>query len=251
LKPDRRTCRRERTKEMSKSTPFSKLSPRLPPRGKNRQWQQTLALPSRLECCCHGLVERKQAAAGYWVLDLGQNRALVTFGGLIELEAGSNESVAQLQALILLLNWLDRAGLQKRRIAVSLDSLAVYALLADRNRGRVPWAAGRFDELMVLLHEFSDLEFKLVDLSRNARAVQLAVEGYVNALERRRRARTRDVIPQLEPCGPHQYRVGDRYRVDLEAGTCTCPDFRRWHTGRFPIRCKHILAALELSAGER
>jgi uncharacterized Zn finger protein len=71
------------------------------------------------------------------------------------------------------------------------------------------------------------------------------LEGFLNRLERAEAILLEGRIHRVEGL-PHTYvaRGSERYLVDLERETCTCPDAAKGHT------CKHLLAALLLERGE-
>ncbi len=148
------------------------------------------------------------------------------------------------------MNWLIRQGLYRRRIVAHTDSVRIYELY-EQGTGERP--AQEFahrplaQELRELVKRFPQLTLKLISPQENRRAGQLAAAAYVAFQEDRRRERAAEVVDELQQVKAGIYLVGERYRVDLAAGTCTCPDFRRMHTERYPIRCKHLLAAQQES----
>jgi len=232
--------------------PFTKIPPALPPRGSRRDWREQLTLPHRLDLYGHGLVERRLATYGFVVWDVGENRMIMEHGRLIAEGAQATQALADHRALIEGVKWLIRQELHRRRITAFTDSALVYEhLMGDgpvSNQEYLPliWEARRAVE------QCSQLTLKLIPPHENGRAVQLAANAYVAAQEARRRQRASEVIPQLSLAQPGVYLVGDRYRVNLEAGTCTCPDFKQMHTQQYPIRCKHLLAASSLEkSGDR
>jgi hypothetical protein len=97
-----------------------------------------------------------------------------------------------------------------------------------------------------VIKRFPQLSLELISEKENQHAIQQAVAAYVAIQEERRRQRTGEVLRELFATQPGHFLVGNRYKVDLEAGTCTCPDFRRMYTDEYPIRCKHLLAAEQL-----
>jgi ribonuclease HI len=198
-----------------------------------------------LDLYVHGLVERKVATCGLLVWDVGENRLLLEHGRLIAEGKGVSSSFADQRALGEGLNWLIRQGLYRRRIVAFTDSVHIYELdeLNEQGAGERPLA----QELRELVKRFPQLTLKLISRQENRRAGQLAAAAYVAFQEDRRRERAAEVVDELQRVKPEIYLVGERYKVDLAAGTCTCPDFRRMHTERYPIRCKHLLAAQQES----
>jgi ribonuclease HI len=229
--------------------PFTKIPPSLPPRGSRRDWREQLALPNRLDLYGHGLVERRLATYGFVVWDVGENRMIMEHGRLIAEGAQATQALADHRALIEGIGWLVRQELHRRRITAYTDSALVYGHLmgegpvSDEENLPLVWEARR------AVDQCLQLTLKLISPHENSRAVQLAANAYVKAQEARRKERAAEVIPELSLAQPGVYMVGDRYRVDLAAGTCTCPDYRQMHTQQYPIRCKHLLAAISLEMG--
>ncbi len=227
--------------------PFTKIPPTLPPRGSRRDWRERLTLPIRLELYGHGLLERRIATYGFVVWDVGENRMIMEHGRLIAEGDQATQALADHRALIEGVGWLVRQGLHRRRIIAFTDSAVVYQYLmgegpvANEEHRPIVWETRR------AIGQCPQFTLKLIAPHENARAVQLAASAYVMAQEARRRQRASEVIPELTLAQPGVYLVGDRYRVDLESGTCSCPDFRQVHTQQYPIRCKHLLAAIALA----
>ena len=224
--------------------PYSRFPPTDPPRRSRSNWAAELSLPTRLELATHGLLERSIATYGFVVWDVGVNRFLVQHGSRI-VQQKVTQTDAHLYALIAGLKWLARQDLHRRRTVAWTESPRVYDQLVkdqparDENTRRLA-ELGREQ-----MRRFSQLELKMITPGSNQHASQLAAEAYVNAQEESRRRRVPAVLPDLTRVGDGVFRVGDRYTVDLNAGTCTCPDFHQMHTARFPIRCKHLLAAIQ------
>jgi hypothetical protein len=228
---------------MKNPTPFSRRSPKMPPRGKIREWRQELALPTRLEIYVHGLVERNIAAYGFWVWDVGENRLIISHGAVSDRGQGIRQEQADLQALTTGLEWIVKTGLHRRKTIAYTDSLTAFQI-ADSGQ---PVGASRPEAALALktIAQFSQLSIQLVNLSNNRKAIELAVNAYVNAQELQRMKRVPEVLSELRRIGPQTFLVGDRYRVDLQTGICTCPDFQRIHSSIYPVRCKHLLAAIQ------
>lgn len=234
---------------MSPATPFSRFPQPNPPRGKRRNWPADYVLPTRLELGSHGLWERGMACYGFAVWDIGHNRLLIRHGALIEHGEAMDAVAAGHHALLEGLGWLRRQGAHRRRTVVGTDNPLAYAQLqGDRPAQDLPYAP-LIQQVARMLAGFPNHTLQLIPAERNNQAIQAADDAYVSAQEAERLARVAEVLPELQPAGPGLYRVGDRYWVDLQAGTCTCPDFRQVHSERRPIRCKHILAALQVAGG--
>jgi hypothetical protein len=206
-----------------------------------------------LDLYVHGLVERKVATCGLLVWDVGENRLLLEHGRHLAEGKGVSPAFADRRALSEGLNWLIREGLYRRRIVAHTDSALIYkAGTGDRSaQGAAHGPVA--EELRELIKRFPQLTLRLISRQKNRRARRLAAAAYVAFQEDRRRQRAAGVVGELQRVDAEIYLVGDRYKVDLATGTCTCPDFRRMHTEKYPIRCKHLLAAQQESnrSGDR
>lgn len=226
---------------------YSRMHPADSPRGKRRNWVQELSLPTRLELYCHGLVEHGVATWGFLVWDVGENRMLIEHSASLKQGDKYSTLLAGYQALTRGLNWLIQQDFHRRKIVAYTDDVLVYGQLTGKNpvEEKETWFALHQVQKAISLSPQLSLQF--IPPENNERATQLAIDAYVGAQESRRMARVSSTLPELRQIGPNLFMVGDRYRVDLKAGTCTCPDFKRIHTDRHPVRCKHLLAAFSLS----
>ena len=221
------------------------------PRGSRRNWEERLRLPTRLELYTHGLVERKIATCGFLVWDVGNNRLLIEHGRQVAEGKQATQILADHRALSMGLAWLIRQDLHRRRIVAHTDSDLVYDHLALGRPVLRDSLWGLVQEARGPLKRFPQLTLELIPLQDNHHAAQMAAAAYVAAQEERRRRRAAEVVGELYAGRPGLYWVGNRYQVDLEAGTCTCPDYKQMHTEEYPIRCKHLLAAAQLHHQER
>ena len=90
--------------------------------------------------------------------------------------------------------------------------------------------------------QFRRIRFVWVPREQNEEADTLSVAAYVEVQEKKRRDCVAAVT--LEKREPSRFLTNGKYLVNTEVGACTCPDFRRRHTVRFSIRCKHLLTTL-------
>jgi ribonuclease HI len=222
--------------------PYTKFPPTRP-RGSHRGWETALQLPTRLELYTHGLVERQIATCGFLVWDVGENRLLIRHGKQVAEGKHITKELADHRALIEGLKWLIHQEYHRKRVLAFTDNRQVI----DHLSPALPvFASGLSDvvhELQRTLDRFSQLQLDLVPIHENLDAAEQASAAYVSVQEERRRQRSAKVQSELYQIRPGHYWVGNRYQVDLEAGTCTCPDFRQIHSDEYPIRCKHLLAA--------
>lgn len=230
--------------------PPTATSPTQMPR-RRRDWAQELSLPTLLALYAHGLSQRRIATYGFRVWDVGENRQLMEHSAVAAEGAAVTRALADYRAIIEALNWLIREGHRRRRIVAYTDSRLVHEqLTGDRPvEESAHWPLVR--EAQRAVGAFRQLSLELVSEEENSGAARLAAGAYVTLLEARRLRRVPDVLAELLPAGSQQFLVGERYRVDLAAGTCTCPDFRRMHSELYPVRCKHLLAALQHTRAHR
>lgn len=231
---------------------FSRFPPDEPRGARRRDWHQALQLPNRLELFCHGHVERGVAACGFLLWEVGENRLVMEYGGALGPPAGWKRMTplaAEYGALVVGLNWLVEHRLHKRHGIVFCDSPLVVAQMHGRRPVERPADWDLLRPAQRALQFCPQMALELVSEERNRPAIDRATEGWVAFQETQRRERAQAVLQELRQVGPGLYLVGDRYRVDLAAGQCTCPDFRRWQRENYPVRCKHLLAA-ELAAGK-
>jgi ribonuclease HI len=199
---------------------------------------------------CDGLCEPRNpggiATWGYVAYKAGQR--LTSARGVVGQGRGMTNNVAEYTAIIEALRWLLDAGHHGQTAIIQTDSqLAVFqlrgiwAVKSDRIRPLYR-EAGR------LARELGPVRFAWIPREDNEEADALSVVAYVEAQEAKRRERAGSVA--LERLGPARFLANGKYAVDTGAGTCTCPDFKNRHTPRFPIRCKHLLVALDRAAAD-
>lgn len=225
---------------MSASRPHASNSPR----GSRRDWERDLELPTLLTLHTHGMARRRVASYGFVVWDVGENRLLMEHGAVVPEDIGVSWIGASYHALQAGLSWLVEHQAHRRRLQAYTDNpLLLDQLFGRRSVEREDhWDLLRDVQRMMRLCPL--LELCLVAEEQNGRAIELALAAYVEGQEARRLARTDEVLKELLLVQPGVYLVGDRYRVDLEGGTCTCPDFTANQRRNLPIRCKHLLAAI-------
>jgi hypothetical protein len=187
------------------------------------------------------------ACYGFAVWDVGQNRLMIKHGGLIGAGEGQDATMASHHAALEGLRWLIRQAEHRRRVVVRIDHPLAYAEIEGRQAAPSSRTRTLVAEVRQTLARFPQHALQLVPTGQNQQAMLAADQAFVEAQEADRRIRAAEVIPELRSVGSGVYRVGDRYRVDLAAGTCSCPDFRQVHSERHPIRCKHLLAAWQVA----
>jgi len=161
---------------------------------------------------------------------------------------GMTNNVAEYTAAIEALRWLLEHGYEGRRVTLMSDSMLLIKQLRGLWQVRSPRIAPLYHQARKLASHFK-VRFRWVSREENEAADALSVEAYVEYQESKRWARVAGVVGRLSEVGDGLYQVQAEptpYVVDLREGRCTCPDFRKLNSQRFSIRCKHILAALEV-----
>lgn len=213
------------------------------PRGSHRDWEAALQLPTRLEIYAHGLVERQIATCGFVVWDVGENRQLISHGKVVAEGRHVTEELADILALLEGLRWLIHQEFHRKRVLAFTNNRSVVHRLSLRRPAMSKGVSDAIHELQRVVGRFPQLEVDVAPPDKTIDAFEKASAAYVSVQEDRRRQRVPEVLNELYQIKPGHYWVGNRFQVNLEAGTCTCPDFRQNHTEKYPIRCKHLLAA--------
>jgi SWIM zinc finger len=80
-----------------------------------------------------------------------------------------------------------------------------------------------------------------VPREQNELADHLSVEVYVSTLEAERAELAREVSIVMPR--PGLYLADGWHQVNVSLGECSCRDFKKLNSGRFYIRCEHLIAA--------
>ncbi len=197
-----------------------------------------------IQVWCDGLCEPRNpggmATWGYVIYRDGER--LLAGKGVVGEGKGMTANVAEYTALIEAMRWLLGAGYQKRETVLHTDSQMAVRQLEGEWAVKSHRIRSIHKQAKRLKWQFRKIRFVWVPRRQNEEADALSVEAYVEAREEKRRERAAAVA--LERHGPNQFLANGKYSVDTEANTCTCPDYKRRHSARYPIRCKHLLAAL-------
>ncbi|NSW82782.1 MAG: reverse transcriptase-like protein [Syntrophothermus sp.] len=198
---------------------------------------------------CDGLCEPNPGGIATWGFIIKQGKkTLHQSCGTAAIGKEATNNVAEYTALINALEHLNSSGITGK-IIVKTDS----QLMANQLNGTY---AVRSKRIIPLYQKARALMKKLnarivwIPREKNADADALSVKAYCQELEKSRLEKAK-TITDIIKTGPYEYIINGKYTVKLNSRPfCTCPDFAR-HSGRFPIRCKHILAALEYQAEGR
>jgi len=202
---------------------------------------------SSITIYCDGLCEpvNPGGVATYGFVIYEGGKKIAQGKGVIGQGKGMTNNVAEYTAALAALSWLAEHGYEGARVTIRSDSM----LLVKQMQGAWRVRSDRIRPLHRRARQLSSrfrTRFRWVPREQNQEADALSVKAYVEYQEANRYARIADVLPRMRRLGPGHYVVqarGKTYQVNLWTGTCTCPDFKKMHSRRFPIRCKHILAA--------
>lgn len=167
----------------------------------------------------------------------------------------ATNNVAEYTAVIKALEWLLASQLENEKIEIRSDSqLCIYQLQGIYGVYS-PRIKPLYKKARQLAGKFRDLHFRWVPREQNEEADELSRKAYrstlrENQIDPKRLERARQLISSVKPIGNGLYIVRSQisnkeYKVDLNSGTCSCPDSQKRG-----IKCKHILA-VEIAAGMR
>lgn len=147
---------------------------------------------------------------------------------------GITNNVAEYTAL---LEALEHAREEVSAAAVDVrgDSQLVVRQLRGEYDVNSPRLRPLYERARRLLSAFDAARLRWVPRERNREADRLSRRAYEEHAYADRLERAKAEAMAVEPLGDGRYRVKGEYEVDLEAGTCTCPDFE--HRG---AKCKHL-----------
>ncbi len=196
-----------------------------------------------IQVFCDGLCEPRNpggvATWGYVIYRGGQR--LAADSGVVGQGRGMTNNVAEYTAVIEAMRRLLDTHIQGEQVVVKTDSQLVVHQLTGQWAVKAPTLRPLYRQAARLSRQLGRVRFRWIPREQNEEADALSVAAYVAEQERKRWERAASVT--LEKVGAGQFVANGKYSVDTQAGTCTCPDFRGRHTARYPIRCKHLLAA--------
>jgi ribonuclease HI len=160
--------------------------------------------------------------------------------GMAARGVGATNNVAEYIAAIQALKWLaneDRTGVS---VVLYSDSQLLVNQLSGTWRVKSAQIRPLWSEAHDLLNRFVNSHAEWVPREQNELADQLSVEMYVSTLEAERAELARAV--SIVMLRPGLYLADGRHQVNIPLGLCTCRDFKNLNSGRFHIRCAHLIA---------
>ncbi|MFQ5795839.1 MAG: reverse transcriptase-like protein [Candidatus Bipolaricaulia bacterium] len=165
-----------------------------------------------------------------------------------------SNNVAEYRALLAALEWLLEHGYTDHPILVRGDSKLVISQMQGQWEIRQGLYKRWAFKAQKLARGFRSIQFQWIPGDKNGEADALSRRFFVESFEAERRERARK-IPRdaITRVGDGQYIVKgtqeQEYEVDLEANSCTCPDFKT-RCEKIGMRCKHIWAVIEVQQVE-
>ena len=163
-----------------------------------------------------------------------------------------SNNVAEYTAMIEAFKWLLEHGYAGADVLVRGDSQLSIRQMQGWYAVRAPRIIPLYEEAKRLAKKFRKVSFQWVPRERNAEAdllSELAFKEYWVQYKSRKAAEIRQ--EEIRHIRGSIFRVRG-YRVDVEACTCECPDYKRVNRNprlQIKLPCKHILAAQRLKRG--
>lgn len=154
---------------------------------------------------------------------------------------GATNNVAEYTAAIQALWWLVDEHHMGVSVALYSDSQLLVNQLSGKWRVKSPQIRPLWSEARELLDRFLDSRTEWVPREQNELADHLSVEVYVSTLESERAGLAREVTAVM--LRPGLYLADGRHQVNDFLGVCSCSDFKKLNSGRFHIRCEHLIAS--------
>ncbi|MEN8097779.1 MAG: SWIM zinc finger family protein [Chloroflexota bacterium] len=225
---------------------FSSFKSNHVPRGSLRD-RPSIEPSQQLVVDAFGMVEKGISVTGFTITDMGANRQIAVHAQVLNVAQSVEQTtiIAATEAM----EWLVAEKMHKKQVILRMSNMNAYILISGNtaNAGEDTWKVLR--QFQANASMFPYLDLRLVSPSEVEGTRQQTEKIYVAHQEGKRWQRAKSTLSELEQVSDTKFAVGERYIVDLETIHCTCPDFQHTYTKRFPIRCKHILAAMIIKQG--
>jgi len=198
---------------------------------------------AKVRIYCDGLCEPNPgglATYGFVIEEEATWREIHRAKGIAARGRGATNDVAEYTAAIRALRWLDDDHHRGVSVALYSDSQLLVNQLSGTWRVKSPQIRPLWSEARDLLDRFVDGRAVWVPREQNELADRLSVEVYVSTLEGERMESAREV--SAVRLRPGLYLADGRHRVNVSLGMCSCRDFKKLNSGRFRIRCEHLIA---------
>ena len=166
----------------------------------------------------------------------------------------ASNNVAEYRAMIEAFKWLLEHGYADAEVLVRGDSQLSIRQMQGLYAVRAPRIIPLYKEAKKLAEKFRKVSFQWVPREQNAEADLLSELAFKEYWIQYKSEKAAEIRPEeIRHVGGSIFRVRG-YRVDVEACTCECPDYRRVNRNprlQIKIPCKHILAAWRMLEGGR
>lgn len=142
-------------------------------------------------------------------------------------------NVAEYTAMIEGLKYL-RDNYADRKIMVYGDSQLAIRQMTGRYAVRSERIRPLWKEAKDIAKEMN-ISYQWVPREQNEEADALSVQEYEDKAFSKRKEKAKEEDMNIRRIGTSTFKVKDKYVVDIDEGTCTCPD----HQNR-GLKCKHI-----------
>ena len=156
---------------------------------------------------------------------------------------GATNNVAEYTAAIQALRWLVDDHHTGASVTLYSDSQLLVNQLSGTWRVKSAQIRPLWSEAHDLLDRFVDSHAEWVPREQNELADRLSVEVYISTLEAEREGLAREVSAVM--LRPGLYLADGRHQVNIALRMCSCRGFKKLNSGRFHIRCEHLIAIQE------
>jgi ribonuclease HI len=198
---------------------------------------------TKVRIYCDGLCEPNPgglATYGFVIEEEASWREIHRAKGIAARGQGATNNVAEYIAAIRALRWLADEHHTGVSVALYSDSQLLVNQLSGKWRVKSAQIRPLWSEACDLLEKFVDSRAVWVPREQNELADYLSVEVYVSTLEKEQTESAREVSAVM--LRPGLYLADGRHKVNISLGVCSCRDFKKLNSGRFRIRCEHLIA---------
>ena len=182
---------------------------------------------------------------GTWGIIIKQGKETIAHErGYIGEGEGITNNVAEYTALIEALEYTQEE-LDTDTLHIHGDSQLVIRQMTGQYNVNSQKLLPLWREAQSLANDIETVQFQWVPREQNEEADALSKREYEERAYANRLARAQDENMTINPQDDdNTYRVKGKYTVELDAGTCTCPDHQQRNA-----KCKHLFA-VELSVAD-
>jgi len=165
----------------------------------------------------------------------------------------ASNNVGEYTAMIKALEWLLSHGYADAEVLVRGDSQLSIRQMQGLYAVKAPRIIPLYRKARRLVSKFRRVVFEWIPREQNSEADLLSELAFKEYWVRYKSGKAAEIRPEEIKHVSGSLFIVRGYKVDVEAYTCECPDYRRMNRNpRFQIKlpCKHILAAQKMFGGE-